>query len=61
MAVNPPGGATALIAVIGDARIHELGFVYVFMPVGLGVLFLILLGVLINNLFPGRRYPLYWW
>ena len=57
---HPPGGATALIAVIGDARIHDLGFVYVFMPVGLGVLFLVLLGVLINNLFPGRRYPLYW-
>ena len=58
---HPPGGATALIAVIGDTRIHELGFVYVLMPIGLGILFLVLLGVLINNVFLGRRYPLHWW
>ena len=58
---HPPGGATALIAVIGDVRIHELGFVYVVMPIGLGALFLVLLGVLINNVFLGRRYPFHWW
>ena len=32
--LHPPGGATALIAVIGDAKIHALGYLYVLMPVG---------------------------
>ena len=58
---HPPGGATALIAVIGGPQVHELGFAYAAMPVGLGMLFLILLGVLINNTFLGRRYPFHWW
>jgi len=58
---HPPGGATALIAVIGGAQVHALGFAYAVMPVGLGMLFLVLLGVLINNAFLGRRYPLHWW
>ena len=58
---HSPGGATALIAVIGGTHIHELGFAYMIMPVGLGMLLLVLLGVLINNVFFGRRYPLYWW
>jgi len=32
--LHPPGGATALIAVIGGAKIHELGFLYAFIPAG---------------------------
>ncbi len=58
---HPPGGATALIAVIGGEQVYALGYAYMFMPVGIGMIFLVLLGVLINNLFPGRRYPLSWW
>ena len=34
--LHPPGGATALIAVIGSPQIHSLGYFYVLMPVGLG-------------------------
>ncbi len=30
--LHPPGGATALIAVIGSEKIHSLGFLYVFFP-----------------------------
>jgi CBS-domain-containing membrane protein len=58
---HPPGGATALIAVIGGPQVHALGYVYVFVPVGIGMLCLVLLGALLNNLFSGRRYPLSWW
>jgi hypothetical protein len=57
---HPPGGATALIAVIGDSGVHDLGFAYAIVPVGIGMVFLVVLGVLINNVFLGRRYPLRW-
>src|SRR5208337_3356658 len=35
--LHPPGGATALLAVTGSAQIHKLGFLYLLVPVGLGV------------------------
>jgi len=38
--VHPPGGATALIAVIGGEKIHQLGFLYSLIPVASGRLFL---------------------
>ena len=31
--LHPPGGATALIAVIGTEQIHHLGFMYVISPI----------------------------
>jgi len=58
--VHPPGGATALIAVIGGEKIHQLGFLYPLVPVGLGVLILVLVGLLVNNVPRNRRYPEYW-
>jgi CBS-domain-containing membrane protein len=59
--LHPPGGATALIAVIGSAQIHELGFLYALAPVGAGALVLLIVGLLVNNLAPDRRYPEGWW
>ena len=59
--LHPPGGATALIAVIGSERLHHLGFLYVLIPVGLGALCLLLVALLVNNLAPSRRYPVVWW
>jgi CBS-domain-containing membrane protein len=59
--LHPPGGATALIAVIGGTKIHELGFLYVLVPVGLGAGAMLLVALAVNNLSPGRRYPEYWW
>ena len=58
--LHPPGGATALLAVLGDEKIHKLGFLYPFVPVGLGALILLLVGLLINNLARHRKYPEYW-
>ncbi len=58
--MHPPGGATALIAVIGGAKIHDLGFLYPFVPAGLGALILLAVALLINNLSRNRRYPAYW-
>lgn len=55
--VHPPGGATALAAVIGGPAIHELGYGYLLQPVGVNLVLLLLMAVLFNNLFPWRRYP----
>ena len=38
--LHPPGGAAALVAVIGGDQIHSLGYLYVLIPVGLNVLIL---------------------
>jgi CBS-domain-containing membrane protein len=58
--LHPPGGATALIAVIGGKKIHDLGFLYAFIPAGLGSIILLIVALLINNLSKNRRYPEYW-
>lgn len=58
--VHPPGGATALIAVIGGKKIHDLGFLYAFIPAGAGALILLVVALLINNLSKNRKYPEYW-
>lgn len=58
--LHPPGGATALIAVIGGPQIHALGFWYAVVPAGAGALIMLLIAVLINNIPRSRRYPEYW-
>ncbi len=58
--VHPPGGATALIAVIGGPKVHALGFLYPFVPAGLGALILLAVALLVNNLSRNRKYPEYW-
>lgn len=55
--IHPPGGATALTAVIGGAEVHELGYQFVLTPVLLNVLIMLIAAVLINYPFPWRRYP----
>lgn len=55
--LHPPGGAAAMVAVLGGPAIHDLGYGYVIAPVGLNALVLLGLALLINNVLPGRRYP----
>ena len=55
--LHPPGGAMALLPLLGEYRVHELGYGFVLQPVLLNVLILLVLGLLINNFLPGRRYP----
>jgi len=57
---HPPGGATALIAVIGGAKIHTLGFLYPFVPAGAGALVLLIVGLVVNNIPRNKKYPEYW-
>ena len=57
--IHPPGGATALAAVIGSTRLHQLGYLYVIEPVLVNTLTILLIAVLFNGLFGWRRYPAY--
>ena len=59
--LHPPGGATALIAVIGGDSVHNLGYGYVWMPTALGAFVMLLVALIINNLPKNRRYPEFWW
>ncbi|HKG05602.1 MAG TPA: HPP family protein [Pedobacter sp.] len=54
--LHPPGGATALIAVIGSEKIKALGYLYVLSPVLTGVVILFLVAMVFNNL-RHRKYP----
>ena len=60
--LHPPGGATALIAVIGTEQIHHLGFMYVISPIFSGAVILLFVALFINNLSSSqqRHYPRYW-
>jgi CBS domain-containing membrane protein len=55
--LHPPGGATALIAVIGTPKVKALGFMYVLSPVLTGVLILLVIAIIANNLTKNRSYP----
>ncbi len=58
--LHPPGGATALIAVIGSQKIHNLGYLYVLIPAGIGPLIMLVVALLVNNIPNNRRYPEFW-
>lgn len=58
--LHPPGGATALIAVIGGDSIHDLGFLYVLVPVATGAVIMLIVALMVNNLAGSRKYPEFW-
>ncbi|TVQ95323.1 MAG: HPP family protein [Desulfovibrionales bacterium] len=58
--LHPPGGATALIAVIGGESFHDLGYLFVFLPVGVGAAILLFVALIVNNIPQNRCYPEYW-
>ena len=55
--IHPPGGATALAAVIGGDVTHALGYQFVITPILINVLVMLVVAVAFNYLFPWRRYP----
>ncbi len=59
--LHPPGGATALIAVIGGPKITNLGFLYALIPVGAGIAIMLVVALIVNNIPRQRRYPEFWW
>jgi CBS-domain-containing membrane protein len=58
--LHPPGGATALIAVIGGDQVHNLGYMYALIPAGSGAVIMLLVALLINNIPKTRKYPEFW-
>ena len=55
--VHPPGGATALGAVLGGDTIHQLGYGYLLIPTLLNCLIIISVAIALNYPFSWRRYP----
>lgn len=53
---HAPAASTALIVVLEDPSPT-----YVLFPVLAGSLLLVLVGLLVNNVVRGQRYPRYWW
>lgn len=58
--LHPPGGATALIAVIGGEQVHGLGYLYALLPAASGAVIMLLVALLINNIARTRKYPEFW-
>lgn len=57
--IHPPGGATALIAVIGPDSVVDMGWGYLF-PVLVGALLLMLVAIVSNNLLERGSFPDRW-
>ena len=53
---HPPGGATALFAVLSKAHPS-----YILTPIMVGAVILVIIALLVNNLSPNRQYPRYWY
>lgn len=57
--LHPPGGATALIMVLGAEQFHLHGWGWAAGTVAANTILSLLLALTINNLIPGRSYPMH--
>ncbi|MEZ0236993.1 MAG: HPP family protein [Methylophilaceae bacterium] len=55
--VHPPSAGTAMLATLGGPAVHALGWQFCYV-VAINAGTILMLALLINNLIPGRRYPL---
>lgn len=55
--IHPPGGATALTAVVGGAEIQQLGYQFILTPVLINTLVILIIAVSFNYFLKWRRYP----
>lgn len=55
--LHPPGGATALTAVVGGSAITDLGYWYMLTPIAINLLVMLVWALIINNLLANRHYP----
>jgi CBS-domain-containing membrane protein len=55
--LHPPSGGTALTAIIGGEAVTELGYSFIWRPVLLNTVLLMVLAIVINAPFAWRRYP----
>ncbi len=54
--LHPPGGATALIPILMVSEVQEVGFQFIFFPIAINTLSLLLLSLLVNRLVLHRHY-----
>ncbi|MGJ8694047.1 MAG: HPP family protein [Thalassotalea sp.] len=55
--IHPPGGATALTAVVGGQQLIDLGYFYLISPVLLNCTVIFVVAMVFNSFFPWRKYP----
>lgn len=55
--LHPPGGATALVTVMGGEQVHALGYGFLITPVLINVLIILTVAIAANYPFRWRRYP----
>jgi CBS domain-containing membrane protein len=55
--LHPPGGATAMIMVLGAEQFHQHGWLWAALTVTANTLLSLILALTINSLLPGRHYP----
>ena len=54
--LHPPSGAVAITAVLGGESIHQLGYYFIFYPVLLNSILLLVIAIIFNRLL-GKQYP----
>lgn len=54
--LHPPSGAVAITAVLGGEAVHQLGYNFIFYPVLLNSLLLLMIAIVFNRLL-GKQYP----
>lgn len=57
--LHPPGGASALIAVI-STPVQPMGYLYVVF-VFFGAFVMMMVAILVDNTPKSQSYPMYWW
>jgi CBS-domain-containing membrane protein len=57
--IHPPGGATALSAVVASAEIQQLGYQFILTPVLINIVAILFVAFTFNYYFKWRRYPAY--
>lgn len=56
--LHPPGAATALMIVLNSTQFQIMGWKWVLLVAAVNTLLSLLLALVINNLIPGRKYPM---
>ncbi|QJR79317.1 HPP domain-containing protein [Alteromonas pelagimontana] len=57
--IHPPGGATALTAVLGGDGVKHLGYLFILFPVLFSAVIMVLLAIILNYPFKWRLYPVH--
>jgi len=57
--LHPPSAATALMMVLANSQLHEISWQWALGIVALNAGLSLLLALVINNVLPGRRYPMH--